>query len=1124
MPNLVLPDNNSEVAPVTSAAAGSASGIRLIEWQRPEGWHRYKFCLVAMLLASMSCGVAVADREGRTESEKVEGLPLTPVRRISYDVDEATWLSVDVSPDGETLLFDLLGDLFTLPVPGGEARRLTAGLPFDSQPVYSPDGRHIAFVSDRSGAENLWVIGTDGSSARQLSDNKEKTDFASPAWAADGSAVYVSRRTEATGIFEIWLYYVDGGHGVQITKGSSGPEQRRDERWNALGASPSADGRYLYYARKDGEQWDADTSPAWSIVRRDLETGRSIPVIDGPTSALRPQLSPDGRHLAYAARYDEQTGLRLRDLQSGSDRWIVVPVERDSQDGGYARDTLPRFDFMPDGEAIICSIAGKPHRVEVASGRTTAIPFKAHIELEVGPYLARQQGIETAPIRARIIQAPRQSPDGNRLAFSALGDIYVMELPEGAPRRLTDGWKDGDPGYQPAWSSDGRWLVYVTWDAVTGGQLMRLRADGRGRPQTLTSVPAHYSDPVYSPDGENIYALRSSHFDRLRRIEEVSPGRISDLIRLPATGGEPTLISHLDVGAERPYFTADNARIFYTTPEGVLSVRADGGDRRVHVRIEGAYPWNHRHEQPVPVEQVLLSPDGRWGLTRSGDQLHLLRVPPGGAETPVLNLLVDPPTPYLRVSDVGADYFDWAEGGKAITWGIGATYHRRAFDGAGDLGETRRTDVVVEVPRDMPEGSLLLRGATAITMRGDEVIDNADILITGNRIAAIGARGAVTAPSGAATHDLSGRYVLPGFVDTHAHWYEVRRDVLDPQPWSLLVNLAFGVTSGLDVQAMDQDMFVYQDLLDAGLIVGPRAWSVGRGMFSDNAIEDPESARDLLRRYRDYYGTRNVKSYAIGNRQQRQWIVQASAELEMMPTTEGFGDPKLNITHAIDGFAGNEHYMLALPLYRDVIELFGRTAIGYTPTLLITSGGPAAEDVFFTAQPWHDHPKLKRFIPHSVIDARTSPRQWLREGEHIFPQVARDARRIMQAGGRVGIGSHAEFQGIAYHWEMQAFARGGWMPHEILRAATAVGSDIIGRADAVGSLESGKYADLIVLTENPLDDIAHTLSINQVIKNGRLYNADTLDELWPRQRPLPELWFAADASGREPRGAIKRGD
>jgi Tol biopolymer transport system component/cytosine/adenosine deaminase-related metal-dependent hydrolase len=1068
-----------------------------------------KVLLVSLLPAVVFSATAAADEVERTKDEAA-GLPLTSARQIAFDVDEATWLSLDVSPDGETLLFDVLGDLYTLPIAGGEARRLSPGLPFDSQPVYSPDGSRIAFVSDRSGAENLWVIDADGSNPRQLSDNREKTEYASPAWMPDGSGVYISRRTEAAGVFEMWLHHIAGGSGVRITKGSEGPDQRRDERWNALGASPSPEGRYLYYARKSGEQWDAETNPVWSIVRRDLETGRSTPVIDGPASALRPQLSPDGRYLAYGARHDQRTGLRLRDLQSGNDRWIVMPVERDGQDGGYSRDTLPRFDFTPDGKAIVCSISGSPHRVELASGRIAAIPFRAHIELDVGPYLVRQQGIETAPVRARIIQAPRQSPDGGRLAFSALGDIYIAELPDSTPRRLTDAWGGGDPGYQPAWSPDGRWLAYVTWDPVDGGHLKRVRADGRGRPETLSRAVAHYSDPVFAPDGESIYALRSSHFDRLRRVEEVSPARISDLIRLPASGGEPALISHLDVGAERPYFTEDGERIFFTTPEGVLSVRTDGSDRRVHFRIEGAYPWNHRHEQAVPVEQVVLSPDGRWGLTRSGDQLHLLRVPPAGIETKSLNLLADPLTPYLRVSDIGADYFAWAEGGKSVTWGLGATFHRRTFDGEGRLGETRRSDMNVELPRDIPEGSLLLRGATAITMRGDEVIDNADILITGNRIAAIGPRGEIAVPADTVTRDVSGRYILPGFIDTHAHWYEVRRDILDAQPWSFLTNLAFGVTSGLDVQAMDQDMFVYQDLLDAGVMVGPRAWSVGRGMFSDNVIDDEESARNLLRRYRDYYRTRNVKSYAIGNRQQRQWIVEASAELGMVPTTEGGGNLKLDMTHAIDGFAGNEHYMLALPLYRDVIELFGRTRIAYTPTLLITSGGPAAEDAFFTEQPWHDHPKLRRFMPHSVIDARTSPRQWLREEQHIYPQIARDARRIMQAGGRVGIGSHAQLQGVAYHWEMQAFARGGWTPFEILRAATVVGSEIIGHADAVGSLEPGKYADLLLLAGNPLDDITHTLSIRQLVKNGRLYDADTLDELWPRQRRLPELWFAAD--------------
>ncbi|MCG8369771.1 MAG: amidohydrolase family protein, partial [Proteobacteria bacterium] len=795
-----------------------------------------------------------------------------------------------------------------------------------------------------------------------------------------------------------------------------------------------------------------------------------------------------------------------RDLQTGGDRWLAFPVERDEQDGSYSRDTLPRYDFTPDGKSLIASIGGRPHRIDVATGHAERLPFRVTATIGIGPYLPRQQGVESGPVRARIIQEPRLSPDGTRVAFSALTRLYVMDLSTDGLRHVETG---GMSAYQPAWSPDGRWLAFVTWDALGGGHVFRVRPDGR-QLLRVSDAAAHYSDPVWSADGKSLFALRSSRYDRLRRIEEVSPVRLSDLVRFSLGSEHMDIVAALEVGAQRPYFTDDPERVYFTSPEGVASIAVDGSDRRVRFRIEGAYPWHHRHERPVPVEQAVLSPDRRWALTRSGDQLHLLRVPPNGGVDTAVDLTAAPLTPYARVSEFGADYFGWADDGSAVHWALGATFHRRSFDGKGGLGDVRANEAVVEIPRDVPEGSLLLRGATAIAMRGDEVIEDADVLIRGNEIAAVGRRGEVDIPPEADVRDVGGRYIVPGFVDTHAHWYEVRRDVLDLQGWSLLINLAYGVTSGLDVQAMDQDMFAYQDLIDAGLMIGPRAWSVGRGMFSDNEIEDREDVRQMLRRYRDYYRTRNVKAYGTGNRRVRQWVVEESAKLGMLPTTEGMADTRLDLTHAMDGFAGNEHYLPSFPMYRDIVELFASTRISYTPTLLISSGGPAAEDVMFTSQAWHDDPKLRRFMPRSVIDAKASPRQWLRDDQHIYRQLARDAHRIRRAGGRVGIGSHAQLQGVAYHWEMQLFAAGGWTPREILEAATVTGSDIIGRADAIGSLDAGKYADLLVLAGNPLEDIANTQSIEFVMKNGRLYDADTLDEVWPRRRPLPALWVGSD--------------
>ena len=1072
--------------------------------------------LAGGLLAAMFVSVVPASPEEELDAAAGPALPLKPTRNLAFDATEGTWMSVDVHPKGDRLVFDLLGDLYSLPIAGGKAERLTSGMAFDAEPVFSPDGAFIAFTSDRSGSENLWIANADGTDPRQISKDRGMQTHSSPAWSADGRALYVSRRLARRDEFGLYLYPIAAGEGVRIAE----PREPQPEILDALAAR---DGRHLFYSGKSRDSATLYFTPNWVVQRRNLRSGEIQQIVKAPGGALRPVLSPDGRVLVYGTRHDGHTGLRTRNLATGEDRWLLYPIDNDAQATTVSRGLLPRYAFLPGGEALIIGYGGKLQRVDIATGRTQTVPFTARVDLQIGPSLARNVPIETGPVRARIIQHPEQSADGRKLVFSALTRLYVADLPGGEPRRLT---ASEDPEFEPTWSPDGRWIAYVTWSAAGGGHVWKVRPGSK--PQRLTSVPAFYSDPVFARDGRSIYALRSNNHERMQLQEEVTPWRDSEVVRIPAEGGEVTVVAHAGVGAQRTFVTHEAHRVYFTTEEGITSVRADsiegeGADRRRHVRIEGLHPWTNPGK-PIPLSEAVMSPDGRWLLTSMANQLYVVALPPASSgDVPVVDLTQVQKLPHTQVSRLGADYYGWADGGRTITWAVGSTFFRRSFDTldfaesktgvpAEPPGSVEQFAMRVQVPRDQPDGTLLLRGGTVISMRGEEVIADADLLVVNDRIAAVGARGKVVVPAGAQVRDVSGRYLVPGFIDTHAHWYEVRHDVLDPQNWSFLMSLAYGVTAGLDVQAMDQDLFAYQDMIEAGWIVGPRAFSVGQGMFANNVLKSPEQTRLLLERYRDHYRTPNVKSYLVGNRQQRQWMVTAAAQMGVLPTTEGNDDFELDLTHALDGFHGNEHSLPVERIYEDVVRLYAATRIGYTPTLMISSSWPSAQKNFYLmTQAPHDDPKVQRFMPHFVIDARTSPVQWVRREEWGADRVAQGAAAILRAGGRVGVGSHAEFQGPVYHWEMQAMAAGGMTPHEVLRAATVDGSEILGRAAELGTLEAGKYADLLVLEKNPLQDIRNTLSVRQVMKNGRLYDADTLNEIWPRQRELPPLWFWKDA-------------
>ncbi len=568
------------------------------------------------------------------DSADKKGLPLEPVRKIEFRTDEGTWLSLDVSPDGSTIVFELLGDLYSLPIDGGEAARITSGMGFDSQPAYSPDGEWIAFISDREGSENVWISRTDGTEAKALSKD-ESAAFASPTWTPDGQYVVTSRSSWGLATFELWMYHIQGGSGVQLTKAKSDPETPRNRRHNAIGPRVSPDGRFIYYSRKIGGFQYNSTFPQWQIARRDMKTGDEDVLTQNLGSAVRPAISPDGSHLVYGTRFEAQTGLRIRNLNTGEDRWLHYPVQRDDQESRFTRDLLPGYSFTPDGEAVVVAFGGKIHRVAVASGVAVEIPFSAQISQDLGPQLYFPLQVEEGPVRSRLIQDASQSPDGDRLAFSALTHIYTTAIADPDPRRATSG---DMREFQPSWSPDGEWLAFVTW-SEEGGHLWKVRAGTDREPEQLTRVAAFYADPVWSPDGERIVALRGPIHERVHRPFDFGQVPGMDLIWIPSEGGDARLIIP-SRGLGKPHFARDPQRIYVHSDQGLLSIRLDGTDRREHVKITG--PGLYFNEKPVPADDIRIRPDGQWALAHVGNQLYVAAVPEWAA-APRRSISTNPP-------------------------------------------------------------------------------------------------------------------------------------------------------------------------------------------------------------------------------------------------------------------------------------------------------------------------------------------------------------------------------------------------------------------------------------------------------------------------------------------------
>ncbi len=1034
-------------------------------------------------------------------------------KEVTVETDEGTWMNLDVSPDGQTIAFDMMGDIYTLPISGGDATIIREGLPYEVQPRFSPNGKTIIFTSDAGGGDNVWTMNTDGSDAKQITKESFRL-LNNPIWTPDGE-YFVARKHftsgRSLGAGEMWLYHKTGGSGMQLTK-------RKNDQQDVNEPCFSPDGRYLYYSEDVYPggyfQYNKDPNSQIFVIKRlDRETGKTKTIISGPGGAVRPQVSPNGKLLAFVRRVRTQSVLFLHDLETGEEWPIFDGLSKDQQEAWTIFGIYTGYNWTPDNKHIIIWGKGKLWKVAAADGKATEIPFKAKAKHRIYDAIRFKQELNPDKMTVKVIRQAVTSPDEKYIVFNAVGYLWKKELPNGKPQRLIE--DDAYLQFEPSFSPDGQKLVYVTWDDEDLGAIYQIDLNQKKpTPQKLTPRKGLYRTPSFSPDGKYIVYRK----DGGNRHQGFAHHKNTGIYVMPNTGGEGALVTE---GGSNPSFSKDGKRIFFKTggylfgnnTKSFKSIKINGSGEKTHFTTKYG-------------QEFAPSPDNEWIAWSELYKVYIAPIPKTGK-----SIALSSKTKAVPVTQVAKDAginLHWSADSKKLHWTLGDEYFttelrerflfvENAVDSIPPM-DTSGLKINLVLDMDKPEGVVVFKGARIITMNGDEVIEDGTVIVEGNKIKAVGPTAVVNIPKKAKIIDVSGKTIMPGIIDVHAHVGNFRYGLNPQKQWEYYANLAYGVTTAHDPSSNSEMIFSQAEMIKAGNMVGPRIFSTGVILYGADGdfkavINNLEDAKSALRRTKAY-GAFSVKSYNQPRREQRQQVLEAARQLEMMVVPEGGSFFYHNMSMVLDGHTGVEHNIPVAPAYDDVVKVWSASQTGYTPTLIVNYGSVNGEYYWYQNTKVWEKERLLNFTPRAIVDSRSRHRTMLPDDEYQNGHIltSQTCKKLADAGVKVNLGAHGQLQGLGAHWELWMLQQGGISNHQALRSATLNGAHYLGLDHQIGSLEVGKLADLIVLDKNPLDNIQNTESVRYTMVNGRLYNAATLNEIGNYDKKRSKFYWEMNKS------------